>query len=116
MTVALSFPTLVRSSVDACKHSSWYPVFRTHSPKTTVISPLSKEFIDYLESDGIFAPRGSGYEQEAEGESSGSDEEDGDMHRQFAFPELDAQIRKVIQQYEGAVFPKLNWSSPQVGL
>lgn len=31
----------------------------------------------------------------------------------YEFPELDAKIRQVIDEY-GAVFPKLNWTSPQV--
>jgi len=31
----------------------------------------------------------------------------------YAFPELDAQIRAVIEDYGGAVFPKLNFSSPK---
>jgi hypothetical protein len=30
------------------------------------------------------------------------------------FDELDAHIRRVITKYDGAVFPKLNWTSPQV--
>lgn len=39
-----------------------------------------------------------------------SDEEE----YQVSFPELDAEIRRIITRYDGAVFPKLNWSSPQV--
>jgi hypothetical protein len=39
------------------------------------------------------------------------DEEDGG--RRFSFPELDAKIRECINEY-GAVFPKLNFSSPKV--
>lgn len=34
---------------------------------------------------------------------------------QFSFPQLDEQIRNVISKY-GAVFPKLNFSSPKVHL
>jgi hypothetical protein len=30
----------------------------------------------------------------------------------YSFPELDAQIRATIHEYDGAVFPKLNSSSP----
>jgi hypothetical protein len=33
--------------------------------------------------------------------------------RKYAFPELDAKIRQTIKEY-GAVFPKLNFSSPKV--
>ena len=32
----------------------------------------------------------------------------------YSFPELDAQIRATIDEYDGAVFPKLNFSSPKV--
>jgi hypothetical protein len=34
---------------------------------------------------------------------------------EFAFPELDLQIRGAIQEF-GAVFPKLNFTSPRVRL
>ena len=34
----------------------------------------------------------------------------------YAFPELDFQIRATIEEYGGAVFPKLNFSSPKVRL
>lgn len=44
---------------------------------------------------------------------NGSDSSD-DQSWQVTFAELDAQIRKVIVKYDGAVFPKLNWTSPQV--
>ena len=44
-----------------------------------------------------------------------SDDEPGDPSRSYAFPELDAQIRAVIKEY-GAVFPKLNFSSPKARL
>ena len=45
----------------------------------------------------------------------GDDEEDDDEEtgEQFSFPELDAQIRQAITDY-GAVFPKLNFTSPKV--
>lgn len=42
----------------------------------------------------------------------GSEEAD-ELQRKFAFPDLDAQIREAISDY-GAVFPKLNFSSPRV--
>lgn len=41
-----------------------------------------------------------------------SDEDEGER-RKFAFPELDAKIRDAVKRY-GAVFPKLNFSSPRV--
>ena len=50
-----------------------------------------------------------------EDDGSGSDGSE-DLTWQIKFTELDAQIRRVITKYDGAVFPKLNWSSPQVRL
>lgn len=46
----------------ACRFSSWYPLFKRCSPKATVIRPIPDEadFLDYLESDGLFLPEGSG--------------------------------------------------------
>lgn len=31
-----------------------------------------------------------------------------------SFPEVEDAIRDAVAEYEGAVFPKLNWSSPRV--
>lgn len=47
---------------------------------------------------------------------SDEEEEDSDDEQQptFWFPRLDAEIRAALAKYDGAVFPKLNWSSPQV--
>lgn len=43
-------------------------------------------------------------------------EPDGESARErFAFPELDDKIRQVVSEY-GAVFPKLNFSSPRVSI
>jgi hypothetical protein len=46
---------------------------------------------------------------DADGSTVGEDE-----GPSYSFPELDSRIREVIEQYDGSVFPKLNWSSPQV--
>ena len=45
---------------------------------------------------------------------SDSDDSNDDDEPTYAFPELDCEIRRVLAKYDGAVFPKLNWSSPQV--
>lgn len=39
---------------------------------------------------------------------------DASLKATFALPEINAAIRKAIAKYDGAVFPKLNWSSPKV--
>ena len=62
--------------------------------------------------------RGASDEEESDGSSAGSesdDESDDEPRRTFAFPELDAKIRQAVREY-GAVFPKLNFSSPRVHL
>ncbi|GJN90901.1 hypothetical protein Rhopal_003915-T1 [Rhodotorula paludigena] len=114
----------------ACQFSSWYPLFKRCSPKATVIRPIPDEadFLDYLESDGLFLPEGSGPmgiselsdsddEEEVPADpsasSNASSDEDDEPPRTFSFPRLDAEIRSVLSRYDGAVFPKLNWSSPQ---
>ncbi|TNY18550.1 D123-domain-containing protein [Rhodotorula diobovata] len=126
------FPPLHTRDVLACQFSSWYSLFKRVSPKATVLRPIPNEddFLDYLESDGLFLPEGSGPmglselsdsdddECDAPADPSASsqdsdDDDDGPPARQFSFPHLDAEIRAVIQRYDGAVFPKLNWSSPQ---
>jgi hypothetical protein len=130
------FPALTCADVLACVFSSWYPTFRKHSPKASVIKPLEDRFIDYLDSDGLFLPEGSGpmgsvrrssprpseltspsrrVSQLSDDEDSGNGtDSSGDQSWQVTFPQLDADIRRVITKYDGAVFPKLNWSSPQV--
>ena len=122
------FPPLRRQTVRNCRYSSWSPRFRRHTPKASVIKPLPVAFIDYLEADGVFVPaESSSYstsdetvEFDADAKSVASDasddSEEEDLDSKFSFPELDAQIRSILAKYDGAVFPKLNWSSPQVSL
>ncbi|KAJ8294326.1 Cell division cycle protein 123 [Rhodotorula toruloides] len=130
------FPPLHTADILACQFSHWYPLFKRISPKATVIRPIPQEddFVEYLESDGLFLPEGSGPMGLSELSDSDSDDEptssssstasstDGAddrptrsprQRRQFSFPHLDAEIRSALARYDGAVFPKLNWSSPQ---
>lgn len=56
------------------------------------------------------------YRSEAnESPTEDSDEEDeaDEPQERFSFPDLDAQIRQSVEEY-GAVFPKLNFTSPKV--
>lgn len=55
-----AFPPLTRADVLATSFSSWYPRFKKVAPKATVLKPLQADFIDYLESDRLFIPAGSG--------------------------------------------------------
>ena len=59
--------------------------------------------------------RTSEIREESDGEDEGSDGEE-DEGEKYSFPELDSKIRECISEYGGAVFPKLNFSSPKVYL
>ncbi|RXW24480.1 hypothetical protein EST38_g1330 [Candolleomyces aberdarensis] len=110
------FPEQTPAYILSFQFSSWYPTFSDVSIKSTIVRPLSGDFREYLESESVFVPAGSENappestlsDDEGEG-NDGSDEEGGPS---YAFPELDAKIRECINQY-GAVFPKLNFTSPR---
>lgn len=53
------FPIQTPSYILTFQFSSWYPTFTSHSIKSKIIRPLSKEFHDYLDADGVFVPEGS---------------------------------------------------------
>ncbi|OSX57322.1 hypothetical protein POSPLADRAFT_1062010 [Postia placenta MAD-698-R-SB12] len=111
------FPAQTPETLLAFQFSSWYPRFSSLSIKSTVIRPLSQEFREYLDSDGVFVPEGAeGVPAEStlsDDEDSGADSDEDDQdRRRYAFPELDAKIRDSVAKY-GAVFPKLNFSSPR---
>ncbi|KAF8158343.1 D123-domain-containing protein [Crassisporium funariophilum] len=108
------FPALSSSYILAFQFSSWYPAFARHTIKSTIIRPLSDEFREYLDADGVFVPEGS---EDAPAESTLSDDDDDvedgeEPPKQYSFPELDKRIRDCVGEYE-AVFPKLNFSSPK---
>ncbi|KAG7088486.1 hypothetical protein E1B28_012474 [Marasmius oreades] len=93
--------------------SSWYPKFRHISIKSTIIKPLTQDFCNYLNADGIFVPKGSEPESPGlENDDEEAESDDEDENKQYSFPELDAKVRECIAEY-GAVFPKLNFSSPK---
>ncbi|KAG2096524.1 D123-domain-containing protein [Suillus discolor] len=106
------FPLQTPDYLLSFQFSSWYPSFSPISIKSTIIRPLSQTFKEYLDSDGIFVPEGS---ENVPAESSPSDQEDEDdaaVGQSFSFPDLDERIRQIIKEY-GAIFPKLNFSSPK---
>ncbi|KAH8108660.1 D123-domain-containing protein [Phellopilus nigrolimitatus] len=110
------FPSLSGEDVLAFQFSTWYPQFKHISMKSTIIRPLGEDFKNYLLSDGVRIPDGSDNVENLissgqDGDSDVSDEAV-EPEEHFAFPELDAQIRKTIVEYD-AVFPKLNFSSPK---
>ncbi|KAI9443105.1 cytoplasmic protein [Lactarius indigo] len=109
-----SWPTLTREDVIAFQFSNWYPIYSSLSIRSTVV-PLDDDFRSYLEADGIFVPIGSEDvppRSTLEDHDQHSDDEATSPSTQYAFPELDTRVRTVIDEY-GAVFPKLNFSSPK---
>jgi hypothetical protein len=72
-----------------------------------LLQTLTIGFHDYIR------PRKSTLEDDHDHDCD-SDDEDGSFAARYSFPELDAQIRATIDEYGGAVFPKLNFSSPKV--
>ncbi|CAG8565331.1 5826_t:CDS:2 [Funneliformis caledonium] len=101
-SVLLPFPPLTEQHILNCVFSSWYNNFRRVTLKSKIIKPLPEEFIEYLHADGVFLP-----EQNYIG---------GNHLREQplpSFPELEQQIWDTIDEFDGAVFPKLNWSSPR---
>ncbi|KAG2145868.1 D123-domain-containing protein [Suillus clintonianus] len=107
------FPPQTPDYLLSFQFSSWYPTFSSISIKSTIIRPLDQAFTEYLDSDRIFVPEGS---ENVPAESSLSDdddeEDDAAIGQHFSFPDLDERIRETIKEY-GAVFPKLNFSSPK---
>lgn len=96
------------------------------------LNAIQPDFIEWLEADGLVLPKDSA-EQPATRPNVDSDSDSDNQDRMSAtqgdedeeeddeegaaapsFPALDARIRQVIRDYDGAVFPKLNWSAPQV--
>ncbi|GAA95054.1 uncharacterized protein L969DRAFT_95970 [Mixia osmundae IAM 14324] len=130
-TAQPGFPRLTRADVLQCQFSAWYPDFRRLSPKATVVR-LPEDFRRWLESDGLILPEGSGDIEDDDSDSEAADasdtrsndqhtssarrdleEADEDIEEVYSFPQVDTQLRAIIDKYDGLVFPKLNWSSPK---
>lgn len=117
-------------------YGTWYPIFRKHAPKSTVIDigTVQPELLDWLESDTFVLPEGSGpstaststakvtalsassssscsSSEDAEQADEGDESEDAE-EQVVKLDALDKAIRDVVEKYDGAVFPKLNWSAP----
>jgi len=87
--------------------------------KSRIIEKLSKEFSEYLKSDGVRLPKEatkvSSCAPSANTESDdewGSDEDDVEQD-EISFPEMTQSIETAIHELGGSVIPKLNWSSPK---
>ena len=101
------------------RFANWFPLYRRHTPKATVIDVLDvqPDFVDWLQEDGIVLPQDS--EDSRDGDEGLSDysegSDDGEVPAEPRnFDALNERIRQVLAGYEGAVFPKLDWSAPLV--
>ncbi|QLG73403.1 hypothetical protein HG535_0E04870 [Zygotorulaspora mrakii] len=131
---ALQEIPVTRDHIEKCSYSNWYPLFKDRVPISRIIRPLPKEFVEYLEQDGIKlakSDRPSAYTQEivrdddngysdwdgseAENDKNdGTDKEDTTCMRDplVDFSAIHNQIRDIIAEI-GPVTPKLNWSAPR---
>ncbi|WVO18590.1 hypothetical protein L204_106309 [Cryptococcus depauperatus] len=119
------FPALTRSQIDASRTSAWYETFADITTPATIIDLESlgeeEEFMRWLEADSIFLPEGSERSQpkhnlESErlrSDSNASDDSESSVPPVYHLPRLNQAIREAIEKYGGAVFPKLNWTSPK---
>lgn len=106
---------ITSQDIDLCSFSSWYPRFKTVTFKSRII-PLPKAFIDYLNAESIYLPEDGQPIAAATLEEIDSDQEEYPNQNNDHiphFPDIEKEIREAIVDFEGAVFPKLNWSSPR---
>ncbi|KAL6532851.1 hypothetical protein OROGR_013811 [Orobanche gracilis] len=112
--------------VNRCQIQEWYPKFKATSIKT-LIHELPESFIQYLlddsnpfllplsiTNDDAFPNRVHKPEDEEDFVAlEGSEDEAEEPNPPPSFPELELKIKASIETLGGAVFPKLNWSSPK---
>ncbi|KAJ2554518.1 hypothetical protein EV175_002555 [Coemansia sp. RSA 1933] len=119
--IAKLFPPLTREEVISCMFSSWYPRLRNATFKSEIMKPLDKNFLTYLQSDGVFLPDNEANpvfvgEFEEHGISKYDDVEWSDEEEPSAGINIEsttAEIRRIIEGLGGTVFPRMNWSSPR---
>uniref|UniRef100_A0A0K8RJR9 Uncharacterized protein n=1 Tax=Ixodes ricinus TaxID=34613 RepID=A0A0K8RJR9_IXORI len=101
--------------VVSCSFSSWYADFKNATIPSICI-PVTKEFVDYLLSDGIVLPGKVPASQSCANDSDDEvdwSEADSESSEIPSFPDLEEKVSRAIERLGGRVFPKLNWSSPK---
>lgn len=107
-----------RDEVLACAFDRWYEDFRDVTFRSRVI-PLPEEFVQYLMSDGIHMPGGTGRNETASDDDSewgdGGSESGGSQNgtQETSFPDVEDAVCRAIADLDGAVLPKLSWSAPK---
>lgn len=115
-----------REEVDRCQIQEWYPKFKSVSFKTQVLQ-LPESFVEYLLDDsGPFVLPASVADEDALPNRvhnpvdaddfqvfEDSEDDDSESFQPPSFPDLELKVRELIESLGGAVYPKLNWSSPK---
>jgi hypothetical protein len=122
-------PHPTKEQIDNCQFHKWYNLHQNIKKCTirSIILPMSTNFIQYLNEDGIklpnvpdgetvspFDPR---YEKPIASDDEWNDyegeEEEDDSSFIHCFPEFEKNICAAIKKLGGKVFVKTNWSSPR---
>ena len=123
-------PHPTKEHIDNCQFHKWYNLHQNIKKCTirSIIIPMSKQFVTYLNEDGIklpkvpngvtvspFDPR---HEKPIADDDEWNDYEDDDKEEEedtfnYCFPEFEDKINKAIKKLGGKVFVKTNWSSPR---
>ncbi|KAJ9174926.1 hypothetical protein P3X46_013521 [Hevea brasiliensis] len=112
--------------VNWCQIQEWYPKFKSVSIRT-IIHELPESFVEYLlddvgpfilpisvsNEDALPNRIHNPIDEEDYQVSEGSGDEAEQPVSPPSFPELELKIKESIEILGGAVFPKLNWSSPK---
>jgi hypothetical protein len=126
---SLSGPTPSDIALRHTRFSSWFPRYRPYSIKASFLDVLEiqPDFLQWLAEDGLILPMdsddrpiGASENSELVVDQDGNDDTDGAGSDSEAetigdardFAALNQRIREIIDKYEGAVFPKLDWSAP----
>ncbi|KAL2055184.1 hypothetical protein ABVK25_004522 [Lepraria finkii] len=110
----LPFPPVTKSHILNCSYHSWYPKYRSLTPKARLIS-LSQPFLSYLRADGIRLPPGDHAPTDSwdNDPSDGEEDTEENIDPSREWQDIHQKIKDTIAELKGSVMPKLNWSAPK---
>ncbi|VDL64101.1 unnamed protein product [Hymenolepis diminuta] len=108
-----------KSEIIACAFESWYSKFEDITINS-VIMDLPDEVLEYIKTAPLVVPKNAvpvvaerdEFSDDSDEESWSDGGEDGELES-TTFPEFEEKVNKIIGDFNGEVFPKLNWSSPK---
>ncbi|KAM3185345.1 hypothetical protein ACTXT7_006561 [Hymenolepis weldensis] len=108
-----------KSEIIACAFESWYSKFKDITINSVIID-LPDEVLEYIKTAPLVVPKNAvpvvaerdEFSDDSD-EESWSDEGEGEELKSTSFPEFEEKVDKIIGDFSGEVFPKLNWSSPK---